>query len=405
MNPVEVHGLKTNDLRPTVRRSAEPDSGSGLTPAVFLMTNSFERGGSERQFVELAGALDSGNYKVNLGCLQTIGPFRENVGQVEEFDLGGSLYRLQSIRARYRLAAHLRSLGIAVAHAFDFYTNLTLIPAAKWAGTPVVIGSQRQLGDLLTPLQRRAQLTIFRWADCVICNSEAAATQLLQSGLRRERLAVIGNGLPLSAFADALPVMARRPGLFRIGMIARMNALSKNHKLLLQAVARLRSHIKDLEIILVGDGPLRPELQRDAEQCGVSDVVTFLGDREDVRAILASLDVTVLPSASESLSNAVLESMAAGVPVIATQVGGNMELIGNDRGILFPPDDATALAAALGKMADDAKLREALGQNARRFALENFTIERMRKKHEELYSQLLERKGWRPRALERRARS
>ena len=170
------------------------------------MTNSFETGGSERQFVELARALHPEKYRVSLGCLQPKGALQSDVGPVQHFGLGGSLYRLQSMRTRYRLAAHLRQAEIAVAHAFDYYTNLTLIPAAKLAGTPVVIGSQRQLGDLLTLTQRRVQLAMFRWADCVICNSQAAAERLLQQGLRADQVVVIRNGLARPHLLKQLPL-------------------------------------------------------------------------------------------------------------------------------------------------------------------------------------------------------
>jgi glycosyltransferase involved in cell wall biosynthesis len=365
-------------------------------PSVFLMTNSFETGGSERQFVELARALQPTNYRVRLGCLQENGPLQRNVGPVEHFDLGGTLYRPRSMRARYRLAAYLRRNKIAVAHAFDFYTNLALIPAAKMARTPVVIGSQRQLGDLLTPSQRRAQSAMFRWADCVVCNSQAAADRLIQQGLRAVQAVVIGNGLPAEAFAETIPITPPRPGVFRVGMIARMNAHSKNHRILLDVAARLWQRLPSLEIVLVGDGPLRSELEHQAEQLGIRDRVQFLGERRDITAILASLDVTVLPSSSESLSNAVLESMAAGVPVIANQVGGNIELLSQGRGILIPPNDVQALDAALLELAGHVAMRESLGRAARRFAQENFTIDQMRRKHQELYTELLERKGWKP---------
>ena len=362
-------------------------------PSVFLMTDSFETGGSERQFVALAGSLCAESYSVHLGCLQTAGPFRTYVGDVEHFDLEGSLYRLPSMRTRYRLAAYLRNLDIAVAHAFDFYTNLTLIPSAKLAKTRVVIGSLRQLGDLLTPIQRGAQLAMFRWADCVTCNSQAAADTLLRRGCRSDRVAVIGNGLPPAAFTEADPALPRHPDLFRVGMIARMNARSKNHTMLLEATAWLKNRLPKLEVVLVGDGPLRSELQRKAEECGIAGMVQFLGNRQDVQAILASLDVTVLPSSSESLSNAILESMAAGVPVIANRVGGNSELLAGDKGILIPPDDVEALANALERVARDVPMRESMGRKARQFALGNFTIDQMRKQYEELYAQLLDRKG------------
>jgi glycosyltransferase involved in cell wall biosynthesis len=235
---------------------------------------------------------------------------------------------------------------------------------------------------------------MFRWSDCVVCNSRAAAARLIHQGLREDKLRVIGNGLPPVAFADTVTIPARRSGI-RVGMIARMNARSKNHRILLHVAARLRNRLPKLELVLVGDGPLRLELERQAEELCITDLVQFLGDRRDIPAILASLDVTVLPSASESLSNAILESMAAGVPVIASDVGGNAELVSEDRGILVPPDDEEALEGALLRIAGDVPLREALGRNAKNFAREHFTTAQMVKSYEQLYAELLERKGWR----------
>jgi glycosyltransferase involved in cell wall biosynthesis len=396
---MQVHGLNSEQLDSGVFGDSDfpeaSDTKASVPPGVFLMTDSFRTGGSERQFVELARALHPANYRVILGCLQPNGPLQRDLGPVQHFDLGGSLYRPQSMRTRYRLAAHLRRSKVAIAHAFDYYTNLTLIPAAKLARTPVVIGSQRQLGDLLTHAQRRVQLAMFSWSDCVVCNSQAAAERLVQQGLPADKFAVIGNGLAPAAFAETAPVMPRVPGFFRIGMIARMNARSKNHRILLQTAARLRTRLPQFELVLVGDGPLRPELEREVEELGIGGLIQFLGDRRDIPAILASLDVTVLPSASESLSNAILESMAAGVPVVANDVGGNRELIAEDRGILLPPNDVEALVATLQRLAENPLLREALARNAKRFALENFTIDQMRNKHEDLYTALLEKKGWR----------
>jgi glycosyltransferase involved in cell wall biosynthesis len=399
--PTEVARLNSERLDPDGAEHQDlPTATIGtVLPGVFLMTNSFETGGSERQFVALVGALHPSAYRVHLGCLQQKGSLGKDLGPVELFDLGGSVYRLPSIRTRHRLARYLRKQEVAIAHAFDFYTNLALIPAAKWARTSVIIGSQRQLGDLLTPSQRYAQTAVFRWSDCVVCNSHAAAARLIQQGLRADKLRVIGNGLQASAFTETAPLAVRQPGMFRVGMIARMNARSKNHRILLSVAARLKDRIPKLELFLVGDGPLRSELERYAEELGIRNLVQFLGDRQDIPAILASLDVTVLPSASESLSNAILESMAAGVPVIANDVGGNIELMGNERGILIPPDDEAELASALLRMAAERAPREAMGRNARRFAQENFTIEQMSKRYDDLYIELLDRKGWRAKSF------
>ncbi len=370
-------------------------SGVVELPGVFLMTDSFNTGGSERQFAALAKALDPATFRLQLGCIQKQGAFLEGLGEVSEFPLNGSVYRLQSIQMRLRLSRYLHRNLTAIAHAFDFYTNLMLIPAARLARVPVVIGSQRQLGDLLSPMKRRAQMAMFRWCDSVVCNSRAAAGRLMEEGLPECRIAVIGNGLSASAFAKTSPVLPQGLGLLRVGMIARMNTEAKNHRLLLQAASQLRGKFPRLEFVLVGDGPLRSELEREAEKLGIRDQVLFLGDRRDIPAVLASLDLSVLPSASESLSNAIIESMAAGVPVVASNVGGNPELVTEGRGALVPPDQPQALADAIEHILRDAPRRIELGRNAKKFAQANFTIDHMRYQHEALYAALLEKKQWR----------
>jgi L-malate glycosyltransferase len=366
----------------------------GSIPKLFLMTNSFETGGSERQFVALAQSLNRTMFNVHMGCIQRHGVFLKDLGRVPEFPLGGNLYGLKSGLTRLRLAQFLRGNRMAVAHSFDFYTNLTLIPAARLAGIPVVIGSQRQLGDLLSRSKLRAQAAVFGWCDAVVCNSRAAADRLVEQGMRGSRVVVIGNGLPAAAFAKTLAALPPREGVLRVGMIARMNARSKNHKVFLRAAARLRHRFPRLEFLLIGDGELRAELEREAEQLGLKDQTFFLGDRQDIPAMLASLDVSVLPSSSESLSNAILESMAAAVPVVASRVGGNPELLGGDRGVLVEPDDDKTLADAIELLLRHATLRAALGRNGKRFALASFTLERMRGRYEELYHELLAKKNW-----------
>ena len=166
------------------------------------MMDSFNTGGSERQFAALARALDPSAFRLHVGCIQKQGAFQEGLGDVPEFPLKGSLYQLQSMQTRFRLARHLRQNQIAIAHAFDFYTNLTLIPAARLARVPVVIGSQRQLGDFLSPSKFRAQTMMFHWCDSVVCNSRAAADRLIEEGLPQRKIMVIGNGLSASAFAE-----------------------------------------------------------------------------------------------------------------------------------------------------------------------------------------------------------
>jgi len=191
---------------------------------LFLMTNTFETGGSERQFGILARSLSPERFHLELGCIRRDGPFMLGFEKVPEFRLGGSLYGWKSWRARIRLAQHLRRHRVQIAQAFDFYTTLTLVPAARLAGVPVVIGSYRQLGDLMTPAQFRTQQVAFRWCDAVVCNSRAGSDWLAADGMSRNKLFVIGNALPDETFAVVDAALPRRPGVVRVGMVARMNA-------------------------------------------------------------------------------------------------------------------------------------------------------------------------------------
>jgi glycosyltransferase involved in cell wall biosynthesis len=372
------------------------------------MTNSFETGGSERQFAVLAKNLGPEQFQVHLGCIQRIGSFANDFGEVPEFRLGGNLYGWASWRTRLRLSRCLRQQHIQIAHAFDFYTNLTLIPAARFARVPVVIGSQRQIGDLLTPRQFRAQAAAFRWCDAVVCNSRAAADRLAAEGMSRDKLVVIGNALPAEAFAPAPAALPKRPGSLRVGMVARMNHRYKNHSGFMRIARRIQQQMPNVEFLLAGDGPLRAELEREAQTLGIGDRVVFLGDRRDIPAVMASLDVAVLTSDSESLSNVILEAMAAGLPVVAYRVGGNAELIHEKRGEekrgqLISAGDEEGFASAVERLLSAPSIRAQFGHNARKFAEENFGLENVRARYEACYQTLLEKKGvrtplgtWRP---------
>jgi glycosyltransferase involved in cell wall biosynthesis len=288
----------------------------------------------------------------------------------------------------------LRRNRAAVAHAFDFYTNLMLVPAAWVAGVAVVLGSHRQLGDLLTPGQFRAQLMAFRMCDRVVCNSQAAADRLRHTGLAQHKLEIIPNGLPERLFAKCAAAIPRRPGVVRVGMIARMNDPVKNHPAFLRAAARMASEFPAVEFLLVGDGPLRPALETMTEELGIAGKVKFAGERQDIPAMLSSMDVSVLISSSESLSNVILESMAAGVPVIATEVGGNPELVKDgETGILVPPGDEDRLISAMLGLVRDPGLRQRYAERGRESARSSFHMDVICRRFEELYLSLLKEKG------------
>jgi L-malate glycosyltransferase len=378
--------------------TATPDTQQGKTTVatrtgIFLVSNTLEVGGSERQFVALVEALDRERFDIDPACLRRIGPLVARVPGVAEFPVGGSLFRLQSVLARRAMARRMQGGKIRIAHAFDFYSNMMLIPAARWAGVPVV-GSHRQIGDLMTRAQFAAQRFVFRFCDRVVCNSKAAAESLQTAGLPARRIEIIPNGLPEQVFATASPAIPKKPGVVRIGMIARMNDAVKNHPAFLRAGAQLAEKFANLELLLVGDGPLRPSLERLAADLGLGDRVIFAGERQDIPAMLASMDVSVLISGSESLSNAILESMAAGIPVVATNVGGNPELIiHGETGFLVPPANEAAFVEAVEQLISSPDLRKQFSEAAQDFARANFHMNTVCRRYERLYVDILAEKS------------
>jgi glycosyltransferase involved in cell wall biosynthesis len=354
-------------------------------PGLFLMTNTLEVGGSERQFAALVESINRDRFSVDPACLRRVGGLADRLGKIPEFPPGGKLFGIQAQRARFAMARSMRRNRIAVAHAFDFYTNLMLIPAARIAGVPV-IGSHRQLGDLLTAAKFKTQYWVFKLCDRVVCNSRATADSLRAAGLPEHKLEVIPNGLTEQAFASCTPAIPRRPGTVRIGMIARMNSTVKNHPAFLRSAAKLLAQYPSVDFVLVGDGPLRPELEKMTADLGIKENVFFAGERHDIPAILASLDVSVLISSSESLSNSILESMAAGVPVVATAVGGTPELLKDgETGLLVPPGDESKLVEAMACLVRDASLRTKYAVRSKQFARSNFHMDDICRRFEQLY--------------------
>jgi glycosyltransferase involved in cell wall biosynthesis len=362
-------------------------------PVISLMTNSLDVGGSEKQFVALVEGLNAERFDIQPSCLRRTGGLAPRLGEIPEFSPGGSLFRMQSLRARIAMGRYLREKRAVVAHAFDFYTNLMVAPAARAAGVAVVLGSQRQLGDLLTPLQFWAQLQAFRMCDRVLCNSRAAAEKLRKAGVSRRKLEIIPNGLPERFFTQTAAAIPPKAGTVRIGMIARMNDAVKNHPAFLRAAAQVAQALPDVEFLLVGDGSLRPSLEAMVAELGIAGRVIFSGERHDIPAMLASMDVSTLISSSESLSNVILESMAAGVAVIATNIGGNPELVKDgETGLLIPPTDENKLVEAMLRLVRDSNLRLRYAHRGREFA-QSFHMNVICRRYEELYMSLLEEKG------------
>jgi glycosyltransferase involved in cell wall biosynthesis len=168
----------------------------------------------------------------------------------------------------------------------------------------------------------------------------------------------------------------------------------KGHSFLLEAFARVISALPSARLLIIGEGPLRASLQAQAEALGLQSAVRFLGHRSDAQRLLAAGDLLVNSSLSEGTPLSVMEAMALGLPVVATNVGGVPKLVlDGETGMLVPPAEVEALAAALLELMRNAEKRRALGEAGRRRALEQFSIETAAAKYQALYDKLLEKRA------------
>jgi glycosyltransferase involved in cell wall biosynthesis len=178
------------------------------------------------------------------------------------------------------------------------------------------------------------------------------------------------------------------------GTVGRLQAVKDQLTLVrafAQCVARRLPGSEQLCLLIAGDGPLRAEVEDEVRACGLGARIWLAGEREDVPEVLRSLDFFVLPSISEGISNTVLEAMASALPVVATAVGGNSELVvDGETGVLVPPADPAALATALSTCAADAALRQRLGQAGRRRVEQGFSLDGMVERYTDLYQHLLQ---------------
>jgi glycosyltransferase involved in cell wall biosynthesis len=357
---------------------------------VFLLT-SFDVGGTERQMVELIHRLDRGRFEVHLACFHRRGALEqratEGIASIETFPLAGFRHP-SAFRQMVAFARWCRRIGARIVHTCELYSNLFGLPAAALAGVEVRIGNRRELttADKSTA-QLTAQQLAYRAARVVVANSRAAADQLRREGLPERRIAIIPNGLDPSLYN----ARSNRRAIRRLIMVANLRP-EKGHDTLLAAVPAIARFQPDLEVVLVGDGPLRSALAEDILRRGLRDRVTLLGERQDVPSLLDASDLFVLPSTSEAFPNAVLEAMASGLPVVATRVGGIPELIESGRiGVLVDPNDPASLAQQVIDLIRSPERAFAMGAAARTHVHERYSFDRMVERFAHLYDSAIGR--------------
>jgi glycosyltransferase involved in cell wall biosynthesis len=363
-------------------------------PIVFLLT-SFDVGGTERQMVELIHRLDRSQFEVHLGCFHQRGALegraREGVASLASFPIHG-FHRPATVAQWFAFARWCRRIGARIVHTCEFYSNVFGLPAATFAGVDVRIGNRR---ELVTPDKSSAQLACQRLAystaHVVVANSSAAAAQLRREGVPAHKIRTIPNGVDFDAFARS---REPRP-LRRIVMVANLRA-EKGHDTLIQAAPAILERHPDVEFWIVGDGPLRGVLEQDVAERGLGSRFVFHGQRQDVPALLAESDLFVLPSRTEAAPNSVLEAMAAGLPCVATRVGGIPEFVDDGvTGRLIHPDQPRALASALLDLIEHPDMSADLGRAARHHVQQQFSFDRMVAGFEALYHSELDKRSTR----------
>lgn len=334
---------------------------------------------------ELIARLDRSQFQVHVACFHRSGQWLSHVeraaSSVTEFPLR-SFHSASTVGASKAFVRWCREHRLALLQTCDLYANIFGLPLGAFARVPVRIGSRRELNPDKSAAQIAAQRTAYGFAHRVVANSTAAARRLRLEGVRPGTIVQIPNGIDLDRFRPV--VESSRPAR-RLVTVARLRQ-EKGLEVLLDAMAILvRSH-PHLALTMVGDGPMARDLANRVTALGLDHHVTLPGHTPHVAEALAAADLFVLPSRSEAFPNAVIEAMAMGLPIVATNVGGVPELIDHGRsGILVPPDQPEALAGAIADLLLRPVFARALGRAARETVLGRYSFDRMVHQFQNLY--------------------
>ncbi len=346
-----------------------------LPPVLFLL-NSLGVGGSEGKFVRLANALCGRGASVTLAYLNPPTPLLAAVDSrvaVVHLHRRGKF----SIRALRALVGTIRSRGVQVVIAVNLYPALYVQLARRLLDSPrlrfLVSVNTTDVATRKLALAMPLYRSVLRRADEVIFGAES------QRRLWRERYGIGGpgrgtrviyNGVDADHFKPERSTARSRPV---IGTVGRMRP-EKAQLDLVQATAALRHQGLDVSALIVGDGSERAAIEREIARLGLERHVTLAGETSEVRPFLARMDVFVLTSTGiETFSNAALEAMACGIPVVSAAIGGMAELLAFGGGIAYPPGDVAKLTACLAQLLEDRERRARMSRAARRAVLEHFS--------------------------------
>jgi len=363
-------------------------------PIAVVMT-SFEPGGTERQMTELLRRLDPTRWEVHLACFEAkglwFGRAAERAASVAEFPVR-SFGRPHVLRQVWNFARWCRSRRIALVQTTGIDSNIFALPAAALAGVPARIGSRRGLNTDRTHGVAALQRLAYSCATKVVANSRASADRLRLEYVPEHRVAVVPNGLDFGPFAPRTP----RAALRKVVAVGNLRPL-KGHDVLIDAAVEILERFPDARFEIIGEGPERASLAARARVHGVAHAFDFTGHGDDIPARLADADIFVHPSRFESFPNAVLEAMAAGLPIVASDVGGIPELVEDGRtGWLVPPGEDETLASRVMHLMANPEEGARIGAAAREAVLAGFSFDRMVARFDDIYLSELVRHGAAP---------
>lgn len=350
-------------------------------------------GGLEKMVVHLSRALDPTQYRVTVCCL-------EDPGELAA-ELDGSSVPVVSLRKHgfspgtvARLAGRLRRERVRIVHTHNPGAHLYGALAAKLAGVPAVVHTRHGPRVDASHSSLFFRRWLWDWTRTAVGVSQDTAQLLARSaGIGAEKVTMIANGVPVPRIRAEDRAAVR--GEFGIpmeaptaGIVARLSP-EKEHRTLLAAFAPLITKLPGAHLLIVGDGPLRGALEAQAQEAGIARQVHFTGFRTDVDRMLAAMDVFVLCSRFEGTSLTLLEAMGAGLPIVATAVGGTPEVVGSpENAFLVPAGDAEALGRALITALSQPEAARAMAARAQARMKAQYGIDCMTRQYEELYQRV-----------------
>lgn len=361
------------------------------------VVDSLEIGGLERVVTDLVVAQKARGHQVSVFSINATEGFRAELqAQGIEVRVGGKTrgFDLRVLRALRHAAA---DADVVHAHNFtpNYYAATALLGLPR---SPVLVGSCHDMGARLS--NRKLRL-MYRWSlrrtAAVAMVGQQVYERYIQTGfVQPERALTVLNGIPVERFVSTPQRRERARALLGlgadevvIGCVGRLVEL-KNHALLIGVLPALRRRHPRLKLVIVGYGALESQLKAQAQHLGVGAEVLITGQRTDVADLLPAFDVFALPSRTEGLSIALLEACATGLAVVATEVGGNPEIIHDGTtGLLVPSDDAVALETALDALLSDASRRASLGQQAQAWVSAHASVTALADAYDRFYARAL----------------